>query len=944
MTIKKNIVKSVGFLLCSACLGTSAQAATYNATWGTAPWDWTAGDTSKTIQVDTTPDGSNVTVDINIDYSQAPGTRDGGPQVDPASGGYAGGVDDLEVTVDPDANTGNSPITITMTFNHPVYNTSFLITDIDPRPSSADQVTITTDKGAPTVVEVNLTSSTIDSITTSGDNVVVSTDNTADDNSNNDDRGSVTVTVPDGTTTVTIVYEDIKGGTDNGIRGTAYFGNLTFSTLDTDGDGILDDVDLDDDGDGIPDAIEIQGTSSCSYGFFHVIDGVLNMFDPVNSVYLPIGGQKLAYNALGYDDQNGKLYASTREAGTDDYGTSLVKNDLIEIDRYSGKIKKVNTSNTLDSYAADFYNGALYGRTSTTEVTKWVVTTDTSTAQTLDTVTKWADLAILPNGSTVMGYGLRTNTLTSGASNNTDLYRVDLDTGTVSIKKITVTTPDGQDLHGGWGATFIAKENGAYHFYAANNNGYIYEIENFESGTPTATFLYRSQATNSNDGASCREANQYAVDSDGDGYPDYLDLDSDNDGIPDNIEAQTTSGYIAPSGNDADNDGLDDAYDNNTSGTVGSDGLIPIDTDGDGKVDFLDEDSDNDGYTDCEEGITDGAATGTVVCPITTGQLTNEGDTNGLISWGEINGNDQGYTYPNGIITVPNPDDGGSQLEDEVSGNNQAAYREFLCGKADYNLTAFQWRLISAPCDVTGTDINTLFGTELGTYGNNGNWVMYRQSALSDTDPNGVDDKYEVNGAAGHKNTNKTMMQATDTMLPGVSYWIITDANHTVNIDKTIAGLQPTTLIDASSDNISDPDFNQTKRHELPTNDMTNDNAGWVKKVMIGNPLPYAIQMNKLYFSHGGTSNNQAYDPMGANANNDNYIKPTFYKHDSADLSDELVSNGGGYTAVNAGTPGFADGGFYPMEGFFIVLPESAGDTTPNFFNFPLIMKNGTGH
>ena len=55
------------------------------------------------------------------------------------------------------------------------------------------------------------------------------------------------------------------------------------------------------------------------------------------------------------------------------------------------------------------------------------------------------------------------------------------------------------------------------------------------------------------------------LNSDGDGIANYLDLDSDNDGITDNVEAQTTAGYIAPSGVDANGDGVDDAYD--TSGT-----------------------------------------------------------------------------------------------------------------------------------------------------------------------------------------------------------------------------------------------------------------------------------------------------------------------------------------------------------------------------------------
>lgn len=82
-------------------------------------------------------------------------------------------------------------------------------------------------------------------------------------------------------------------------------------------------------------------------------------------------------------------------------------------------------------------------------------------------------------------------------------------------------------------------------------------------------------------------------DSDGDGIADYLDLDSDNDGITDNVEAQTTAGYIEPTGFDSDGDGLDDAYETG--------GLTPVDTDGDGIADVLDTDSDNDGISDTDE-------------------------------------------------------------------------------------------------------------------------------------------------------------------------------------------------------------------------------------------------------------------------------------------------------------------------------------------------------
>ncbi len=83
------------------------------------------------------------------------------------------------------------------------------------------------------------------------------------------------------------------------------------------------------------------------------------------------------------------------------------------------------------------------------------------------------------------------------------------------------------------------------------------------------------------------------TDSDGDGFADYLDIDSDNDGIPDNVEAQTTAGYIAPSGDDVNANGVDDAYEQN-----GNLGIIPEDTDGDLLPDYVDEDSDNDNVSD----------------------------------------------------------------------------------------------------------------------------------------------------------------------------------------------------------------------------------------------------------------------------------------------------------------------------------------------------------
>jgi gliding motility-associated-like protein len=84
-------------------------------------------------------------------------------------------------------------------------------------------------------------------------------------------------------------------------------------------------------------------------------------------------------------------------------------------------------------------------------------------------------------------------------------------------------------------------------------------------------------------------------DTDGDNIPDQLDTDSDNDGILDIIEAQVNAS-VAISNADLNADGLDNAF-----GT----GLNPVDTDGDGVLDYLDLDSDNDGILDSDELIAD---------------------------------------------------------------------------------------------------------------------------------------------------------------------------------------------------------------------------------------------------------------------------------------------------------------------------------------------------
>jgi len=878
------MIKSSKYLiLCSlvfSCLPTFS---------ATLDWtDWEAGALSRHYS---NVDGTHIDVDVNITDENSSFKSD---EPDDTS-------DDVGTALDlyVDFDDKDENITTSITFSVPVLITNLRLRDLDYYKKNNnnkfdDRIIIQAidDNGQ---VHTPDHQTLGDYITDNGSGDYES-DNTGllDDN---DSKGYVTIQYDDTyIKKLTITYTSGESASSDPHEQHILIDNITFQAKDTDNDGVADFWDIDDDNDGIIDSVEIQGGGTCAYGFFHVIGGVLYIFDEANKVYLPIGGQKVIYNALGYDQRTGKLYASVkRDNKQDDYGNDIDTGDVIEIDRYSGKIKLVKDEG-VESSAGEVYNGKLYFKDTNNDKKLSYFDIDTKNITQLDSNKILSlDIAIIGD----KGYGLKTIDETSGVDNNVKLYITELSDGSRTSKELTVTTPDGGNL-GGWGATFVADGN---KLFVSNNNGYLYEIKDYTTDNPYAEFYYNSIVTSSNDGTSCRDANQYAVDTDGDGIPDYQDLDSDNDGIPDNIEAQSTKDYQAPSSTwtDDDGDGLADQYDDDTSNKVGSNGLIPPDSDKDGKADFVDTDSDNDGYSDCEEGNKNHDCS-TINIAI-----------NGMPEW-EANGAD--YSDVNGNIDEPDPDDSGD-LIDRISNNDEAAYRELLCGKSNFQLTKDQWRMISIPCDTGTNSIKTLFGGVLGDYDDN--WVMYKQTG---------DDNYETNSS--HKNTNKTKLTEDDTLTVGISYWIITDDDHTLNIDETLSGLSPTTTVSKDSISISDNAFDKVHEANLPANSANN-----VKKFMAGNPLPFRFDFSKLYFKNENTD----YKVMG-DSNNDSYILARIYTHDSSDESDKNVSDGGGYTVIAPQTPGLSKGQVVPMEGFFIQL-EKQSDEKDNKFAYPLMQQYG---
>jgi len=140
---------------------------------------------------------------------------------------------------------------------------------------------------------------------------------------------------------------------------------------------------------------------------------------------------------------------------------------------------------------------------------------------------------------------------------------------------------------------------------------YIYiKNDNDFDGIPDVTDI-----DDDNDGITDIDEGNGIIDSDGDKIPDSFDIDSDNDGIPDNFEWQEEQNYISPLVKDVNLNGWDDAYDSSVSGIYyyavdtdknGLPDFLDEDSDGDDIPDYIEgNDQNNDGITDLFKQLSD---------------------------------------------------------------------------------------------------------------------------------------------------------------------------------------------------------------------------------------------------------------------------------------------------------------------------------------------------
>ncbi|MGB5242752.1 MAG: gliding motility-associated C-terminal domain-containing protein, partial [Lutimonas sp.] len=266
-------------------------------------------------------------------------------------------------------------------------------------------------------------------------------------------------------------------------------------------------------------------------------------------------------------------------------------------------------------------------------------------------------------------------------------------------------------------------------------------------------------------------------DFDSDSYPNSLDIDADNDGIPDNIEAQSTTGYIRPSGNDADRNGLDDSYES-TPGA--GEGISVVNSDNDIDPDYVDQDSDNDRVPDNLEGhdynhdsMADVLPTGTDSDQDGLDDGYEGADMNdGFVVNGIINNpltdlpntdkdNEVDYRDTDddndGIATIDEDLDGnGNPIDDDTDGDLVANYLD-IDDDNDGILT-----LVEGTDDVDNDSRPNYLDIDADGDGipdniEAQNTLEYILPSLIDSDNNGLDDAYESSPGSG------TGIQAVDT-------------------------------------------------------------------------------------------------------------------------------------------------------------------------------------
>lgn len=354
----------------------------------------------------------------------------------------------------------------------------------------------------------------------------------------------------------------------------------TDGSLDSDFDGIADDIDIDDDNDGITDMDENAACKGLlSYEFY---DG-LPTGETVDNI--PTTGALGSGTVTNFDVNS--LQSTVDPGDADAYGI-----------RYSGFIT-IATSETYTFFTSSDDGSKLFiGGTE-------VVDNDGSHG----IVEQSGTIALTPG---VYPFEVLFFENTGGASLSTSYETATISKQVIPFSVLSPTNCDSDgdgivnrlDLDSDNDGILDITEAGGGSFDTNNDGRVDTYIEGLGPDGLSSVF---------EPGRVGNSSNLPNLDTDDDGFKDFVDLDSDNDGIFDILEAGGQDLDLDQDGRvdndtDGDNDGIANAFDINNSGSPLSD----PDTDGDSFPNRVDIDSDADGIVDVIESQ---ASTGSPVLP-----------------------------------------------------------------------------------------------------------------------------------------------------------------------------------------------------------------------------------------------------------------------------------------------------------------------------------------
>ena len=794
-------------------------------------------DSQATINItDNEEDNDNDTVpdptDLDDDNDGIPDTEedtnvdgDNDPSTDPTDTDNDGVWDYIDLDADNDGIPDNVEAQTTIGYIAPngvvdtngldtAYPTGLIPTNTDGVDNPDYLDTDSDNEGGNDTAEANITLTGND---TDNDGLDDATDATAD---YSDVGGTI-----DNPLTAPVILPDVDVDANTG--GDVDFRDANDNRPDNDNDGMPDVVDFDDDNDGILDTDEGCGNLILNGSFERddFSDGSVYNNSGVNGAYIGAdlntdqitswdytqnmdawvegGAWALAYHGLQYMDIIG---AATRSGGI--------------MNEFSQRINTV-PGNT---YTLSFYWGEDWGHAPGSNVNVQITVLDETNSTLLtdsqNTVAQ-GDIGGVRGPNTWFYYentfeatSVQSTVRFSSNASGPNFYSG----ANIDFVSVTVTSPstcsdtdndgviDSFDLDSDNDGMLDAEEAG---HGQPHTNG-IVDGSTGTDGIPDAV-------QNSPDGEIVNYILAESI-NDTDTIPDFLDLDADGDGIPDNVEAQTTIGYMVPNGI-FDANGIDTAYPS---------GIVPINTDGTDNPDYLDTDSDNEGADDTAEanitlfrndgdndgldGATDATTDytdvgGTIDNPLTAPVILPDMDSDATTG-GDVDFRDAMDDTP---IDLDSDDDGIlDSFEDlNTDGDNDPTT----------NPTNSDGDLYPDYLDIDSDNDGIPDNVEAQTTS------RYIAPSLQDTNNNGLDDAYEIDGTLGLIPVNTDTEDLPDYLDLDSDNDNVADAVEAHDIDKD--GAPEVTFIGSDKDDDGlDDGYEGLEALDIDVNDEIDDPFG----------------------------------------------------------------------------------------------------------------------